>query len=213
MFDPLEDTVDQELARERAACWRELGEIGEREALGKQRAMELARPQSAADALVALTTRSGTTGGGSKRASALLVVHVSDDAPAMLEGAGPISDETTERLTCGEPPLLIKRAGDDIVHRREARAASEPQKRAMHHRSPHTQYPACTATRDLEAHHITPWALGGRTHVGKMILLCPRHHDYLHDHGIRTSGTGDDPIFTSADGRLITANQPHAPPS
>ena len=47
MFDLLEGTVDQQLARERAACWREIGEIAEREALGKQRAMELAREANA----------------------------------------------------------------------------------------------------------------------------------------------------------------------
>jgi hypothetical protein len=29
---------------------------------------------------------------------------------------------------------------------------------------------------------------------------------------IRTSGTGEHPVFTDAAGRLITADQPHAPP-
>ena len=65
---------------------------------------------------------------------------------------------------------------------------------------------------DLEAHHMNPWALGGQTVTDALTLECPRHHKYIHDHGIRVTGTGKNPIYTSADGRLITATQPHAPP-
>ena len=52
---------------------------------------------------------------------------------------------------------------------------------------------------------------GGRS-VDNLILLCPRHHKLLHDHHIRTSGSGDQPEFEDAAGREITTNQPHAPP-
>ena len=45
-----------------------------------------------------------------------------------------------------------------------------------------------------------------------MILLCPRHHTLLHDNHITASGHGANPAFTDANGRAITANQPHAPP-
>ena len=184
-----------------------------RRAAEKQDGIVLEWQQSTADALVALVqggTGSGSTGA---RPSALLVVHISEDSPAMLEGSGPISDETAERLTCDASRLLIQPVGDDIVYRHEGRTASTPQKLAMLHRSGHCQYPGCTNTRDLEAHHATPWRLGGRTRIRMMFLLCPRHHDWLHEHGITTSGTGDNPTFTSADGHPITANQPHAPPS
>jgi 5-methylcytosine-specific restriction endonuclease McrA len=53
---------------------------------------------------------------------------------------------------------------------------------------------------------------GGATELDNLILLCSRHHKLLHDHGIRTSGSGEQPVFADAAGRAITANQPHAPP-
>ena len=72
---------------------------------------------------------------------------------------------------------------------------------------------ACTAACELEAHHIRPVELGARTELGNLMLLCPRHHKLLHDRHIRTSGTGEQPVFQDNTGRAITANQPHAPPS
>jgi hypothetical protein len=45
-----------------------------------------------------------------------------------------------------------------------------------------------------------------------MILLCTRHHKHVHDRHIRTTGTGQNPVFTEG-GRSITAGRPHAPPA
>jgi 5-methylcytosine-specific restriction endonuclease McrA len=98
------------------------------------------------------------------------------------------------------------------VHSRVGRCASYAQLRALHKRSSHCQYPGCTAVRELEAHHLIPDEHGGKTELDNLILLCPRHHKLLHDHHIRTSGTGEQPIFTDKAGRAITTNQPHAPP-
>jgi hypothetical protein len=167
--------------------------------------------QSTADALVTLARRDGSDG-GVRRSSTTTIVHLSEGGPAMLEGAGPISAETAERLTCDSRILFIKPHGNDLVHSRVGRCVSYPQLRALMKRSGKCQFPGCTATRDLEAHHITPFALGGETVIDDLTLECSRHHQLIHDRGIRTSGTGARPVYTSADGRLITADQPHAPP-
>ena len=45
----------------------------------------------------------------------------------MLEGAGPISPETAERLSCDSRRLTIKPSGDDLVHSRVGRCASYAQ--------------------------------------------------------------------------------------
>ena len=74
------------------------------------------------------------------------------------------------------------------------------------------QYPGCSATHELEAHHRIPASRGGKTELTNLVLLCPRHHKRLHDYGLRKSGRAEQPIFRDGDGRLITANQPHAPP-
>jgi hypothetical protein len=168
--------------------------------------------QYTADALVTLTHRDGGDG-GIKRSPTTLIVHLSDDGtPPLLEGAGPISPETAERLACDARRLTIKRSGSDLVHSRVTRCASYAQLRALHKRSGHCQYPGCSATRELEAHHLVPYEHGGPTEIDNLILLCPRHHKLLHDHHISTSGNGDRPVFKDASGRAITTNQPHAPP-
>ena len=71
----------------------------------------------------------------------------------------------------------------------------------------HCQYPGCTATRELEAHHLIPVERGGKTELDNLILLCPRHHKLLHDHHIRTSGNAEQPAFADA-GRTRNHHQP-----
>ena len=117
-------------------------------------------------------------------------MHLSDDEPPLLEGAGPISPETAERLACDARRLTITLNGRDLVHSRVGRCASYAQQRALHKRSSHCQYPGCTATRELEGHHLIPGARGGETVLDNLILLCPRHHKHLHDRHIHTTGTG-----------------------
>jgi hypothetical protein len=178
-------------------------------AVDKQAGSVLDWQQSAADALVTLAQRGG---GGIKRSSTTLIVHVSDDQPPMLEGAGPLSPETAERLVCDARRLTIRPVGRDLVHSRVGRCASYAQQRALHKRSAHCQYPGCTAARELEAHHLIAVEHGGKTELDNLILLCPRHHKLLHDQHIHTSGTSEHPAFQDQAGRAITTNQPHAPP-
>ena len=181
-------------------------------AADKQTGTILDWEQSAADALVALARYGKGADGGVKRSHTTLIVHLSEDGPALLESAGPLSPETAERLTCDARRLTIKPSGRDLLHSRVGRCASYAQQRALRKRSSHCQYPNCTAARELEAHHLTPVERGGKTELDNLILLCPRHHKLLHDHHIRTSGNGQQPTFTDETGRAITTNQPHAPP-
>ena len=181
-------------------------------ATDKQAGTILEWQQSAADALVTLA-RSGAADRGVKRSPTTLIVHVSRDEPPLLEGAGPLSPETAERLVCDARRLTIKPQGRDLVHSRVGRCASFAQQRALHKRSGgHCQYPGCTAARELEGHHVIAVERGGRTELDNLILLCPRHHKLIHDRHVRTSGNGEHPAFADAGGRAITTNQPHAPP-
>jgi hypothetical protein len=47
------------------------------------------------------------------------------------------------------------------------------------------QFPGCTHTRHLHAHHVIPWWFGGRTDVDNLILVCSFHHRLIHEHGYR----------------------------
>ena len=180
-------------------------------AFDKKNGIALDWQQSAADALVTLA-RQGGGSDGVRRSPATLIVHLSPDAPPMLEGAGPLSVETAERLTCDARRLTIKPSGRDLVHSRVGRCASYPQHRALRKRSGHCQYPGCTAARELEAHHVVPVEHGGKTDLDNLILLCPRHHTFLHDHHIHASGDAVQPVFKDAGGHVITPTQPHARP-
>jgi hypothetical protein len=180
-------------------------------AVDKQAGAVLDWQQYGADALVTLAGRSGGIG-SVRRSPTTLIVHLSDDAPPLLEGAGPISPETAERLCCDARRLAIKPWGRDLVHSRVQRCASYAQLRALYKRSEHCQWPGCTSARDLHAHHLVADELGGKTVLDNLTLLCHRHHKRLHDHHIQTSGTGKQPIFTDESGHAITTSQAHAPP-
>ncbi|MDP9258803.1 MAG: HNH endonuclease [Actinomycetota bacterium] len=178
----------------------------------KQASTILDWQQSAADALVTLARQYGNADDGARRSPTTLIVHISDDEPPLLEGTGPLSPETAERLACDARRLTIKPTGRDLRHSRVGRCASYAQQRALHTRSPHCQYPSCTATHELEAHHLTPVERGGKTELDNLILLCPHHHKLPHDHHIHTSGNAEQPAFENEARRAITTNQPHAPP-
>ena len=45
------------------------------------------------------------------------------------------------------------------------------------------QFPGCTATKRLHAHHIVHWVDGGPTELINLILLCHFHHHVVHDAG------------------------------
>jgi hypothetical protein len=181
-------------------------------AADKQTGTTLEWQQYTADALVTLSGQSGGSSGGVRRSPTTLIVHLSDDEPPILEGAGPISPETAERLCCDARRLTIKPHGRDLVHSRVTRCASYAQLRALYKRSGHCQWPGCTITLDLHAHHIIADEHGGKTILDNLILLCHRHHKRLHDNHIHVNGTGKEPTFTDESGRVIGANHAHAPP-
>jgi hypothetical protein len=74
----------------------------------KQAGVVLGWHASAADALVTLARQTGGSDGSARRSPTTLIVHVNDDAPPSLEGAGPISPETAERLACDARRLTIR---------------------------------------------------------------------------------------------------------
>ena len=47
------------------------------------------------------------------------------------------------------------------------------------------QFPGCTHTHYLHAHHVQHWLHGGRTDVDNLVLICSFHHQLIHDHGYR----------------------------
>jgi 5-methylcytosine-specific restriction endonuclease McrA len=61
------------------------------------------------------------------------------------------------------------------------------------------QHPGCRNTRWLQVHHIVPWALGGRTDLDNLILLCGSHHRFVHERRWHITGPPDQRVFRRPD--------------
>ena len=184
MFDLLKGTIDQALARERAACWRELGEIAEREALGKQRAMELARQANAR---------------GDWKAAGFA------SPEQWLAGASRSSHQTAKLMTETAAALAELPAIDEGL--RSGKLTYDQTTAAVEHATPET---------DAELARVAPAKAPSEISRAARTLNPPKVEDdqeLYRRRKMTTAGTRRTPIFTSLDGRLITANQPHAPPS
>ena len=48
-------------------------------------------------------------------------------------------------------------------------------------RDQHCAFPGCTRPpRACDAHHVVHWADGGETSLANLLLLCRRHHTFVH---------------------------------
>ncbi|WP_411267721.1 HNH endonuclease [Parenemella sanctibonifatiensis] len=104
-----------------------------------------------------------------------------------IPGTGPITAATAQRLACTATlqAILHDSRGNALALGRSRRLASPGQRRALAARDHHTcQFPGCQQHYRLDAHHITPWALGGKTDLDNLVLLCRRHHTLIHEAGI-----------------------------
>jgi hypothetical protein len=152
------------------------------------------RSERDADALVVLSDT--LLAGGPRERTAgdryQVVVHV--DSAALAEGDGsssrcelhdaPIARETARRLCCdaGLVPIL-ERGGSTLSVGRKTRAIPPAIRRALQARDRGCQFPGCTCTSWLDAHHIEHWARGGSTDLQNLVQLCRRHHRLVHEGG------------------------------
>jgi hypothetical protein len=64
---------------------------------------------------------------------------------------------------------------------RKTRSIPPSIRRALRARDAGCQFPGCTCTRWLDAHHIEHWARGGQTDLNNLVQLCRRHHRLVHE--------------------------------
>jgi hypothetical protein len=140
-----------------------------------------------ADALLALVR--GDTAETVERGTTQVIVHLdAGTGAARLDGGPEIPDSTAERLACDArvQVLLNDRPGNRMYLGRARRLASPAQIAALTVRDGQAcQFPGCTHTRHLHAHHVRHWLHGGRTDVDNLVLICSFHHQVIHDHGCR----------------------------
>jgi hypothetical protein len=124
-------------------------------------------------------------------ATTLVVTMTLDQLRAGLAVAGILDAEGTaisagqvRRLACTAQiiPAVLGGESEVLDLGRTQRLFSKPQRRAMRLQHPHCRAEGCTIPAAwCEAHHLTPWAHGGRTDVADGVLLCSRHHHRAHD--------------------------------
>jgi len=122
-----------------------------------------------------------------------------------------VSAETSRRLSCDASVVVMREDADGAVLDvgRKTRAVPTRIRRALTARDRGCVFPGCTARR-CDAHHVVHWIDGGRTSLDNLMLLCPRHHTWVHEGGIAVErGEDGDVIFRRPNGRRIELVPPN----
>ena len=80
--------------------------------------------------------------------------------------------------------------------------------RALDARDVGCRFPGCTNTRFVDGHHIHHWADGGETKLDNLVLVCRRHHRFVHKHGFRIERDAARLRFVRPDGRAVPVSPP-----
>lgn len=117
------------------------------------------------------------------------VVHSEDGLVALPGGAA-------DRQQCetGHVHVTVDAGGNPLNVGREHRLFTSSQRIALALRDGGCAWGGCDRPASYcEAHHIDEWsAHGGRTDIGRGILLCRFHHMNLHHHGWRITRAGNE---------------------
>jgi 5-methylcytosine-specific restriction protein A len=99
-----------------------------------------------------------------------------------------IGPKEIRRLACDSKVItaVLAGRGEPLDVGREQRTATKYQRRALAARDGGCAHPGCTRPPSwCSAHHIKHWAVGGRTDIDNLVLLCLVHHRMLHQSGWR----------------------------
>jgi hypothetical protein len=122
------------------------------------------------------------------------------DEERLRAGVGVATTTTHERVSIGQVRRLACKAGIlpvvlggqgevlDVGRRRRLFTQSQRVALAAHDRGCRAE--GCDMPAAMcEAHHLDEWATGGRTDLGRGILLCSFHHHRVHDPAFRATLT------------------------
>ena len=150
--------------------------------------------QCMADAFENMTA--GIAGGGKPYADIALVARLDPETEKLMASTGdgdPLPAGVIERLA-GESSwfgLVLSAKGVPIWKGRNIRRATESQFQALM-----ALYGGCAGCGEpdenkVHAHHMDPFAWGGRTDLDNLMPLCWGCHARIHDHGWQVVAAGD----------------------
>ena len=130
-----------------------------------------------------------------------------------LVGIGAIDATLAAELTCATAlSVLVTERGRPVTLTEATRAPTAAQRRALEVRDRTCRYPGCGVTRDLDAHHVDGWALGGPTKIANLVRLCPTHHRTVHRHHLSVDFDGTTARFHAPSGKVLDPAPPRPPP-
>ena len=119
------------------------------------------------------------------------VAALNDDTPELaksrcdLEGIGPVTKATMDRIACGATIRRVVMAGKSIVldMGTKTRLATPTQARAVRIRDTGCIFPSCDRPAPwCDIHHVDAWTShNGPTNVDNLVCLCTRHHTLIHN--------------------------------
>lgn len=169
-----------------------------------------------ADALVEVCQRSlGAVTTPSRRDRFRTYLHV-DGERVWVNGGPVVPEHIAEKLRCDAVivPVWVEH-GVPVSVGRSMYAVPERTRRFVLDRDRVCRFPGCTATRNLEIHHLVPYPEGG-TDTWNLGALCPTDHDRRHRGEFSMEGNADEPdgiIFRRRDGSVIQPCGTPIPPT
>ena len=149
--------------------------------------------QRRADALSELIDRALGGDKGRKKPAQITLIATVDNLlgkdgamPPKLQGLYPVSRETLERYLCDGviTPLVVDGKGVPLFLGRSVRTFTPGQRKALAATQLHCLWPDCDRPVDwTDGHHKEWWKYGGKTDVDKGMLICGRHHTFVHEGG------------------------------
>jgi hypothetical protein len=137
-------------------------------------------------------------------AEALACQAAAGECIALVDGDGCVSAETARRMSCdaGIVRMVEDEHGNPLSVGRRTRSIPTSIGRALRKRDTCCRFPGCTNRLYVDGHHIKHWALGGETSLKNLVLLCDRHHRFVHEYGYRIEvDAGGQPQFFDPCGR------------
>jgi hypothetical protein len=110
-----------------------------------------------------------------------------EEKTAVIENGPVLHPATVRRLTCdGALISVLHGFGGEVLNiGTKTRVIPPAIRRALKARDGvRCQYPGCSRARYLRGHHIVHWADGGETKLDNLVLLCSKHHTYVHEWGL-----------------------------
>ncbi len=126
-------------------------------------------------------------------------------------GLFPLCGETARRLACDSTWQLLAEGtdGQPLGLGRTQRTVPSWLRATLVQRDGFCRFPGCTNTRLLHAHHIQHWAKGGRTDPDNLVLLCLRHHRFVHEAKWELRGNPNKALeFIRPNGTILRSNVP-----